>query len=411
MVASIRYMGNKKALASEIASALAQTHPLHTVVDVFAGTCAIACEVAPTNRVVVNDVHAFAATIGRALLTGSEFVPTSRDVSRDIRPRFDANVLRLKEAVGDRASEEDRLLKVTSGRRWRQYFDFVHGELEQPIANELVPLKTIFDYRRRRTRHPYSLFTYLYTNTYFGIQQCIEIDSIRLAIDAAPASRRNIYLLALLQAASHCASAPGHFAQFLVPRDRANTQLVARYRRRSIWSRFTQALSAIELPRCKSRARNLVFNENAHAFAQQVLPRLAATSRLVVYADPPYSRAQYSRYYHLLETLVQYDYPKVTGKGRYRGNRYETNFSRVGQVLPAMCSFVGAIAATRAPLFLSYPDNGLVFEAGGDIRQILEDRYPNVEIVISQTLSHSTMGGAPGSGAIPVMEHVYHASF
>ena len=34
----------------------------------------------------------------------------------------------------------------------------------------------------------------------------------------------------------------------------------------------------------------------------------------VVYVDPPYSREEASRYYHLLETLTRYNYPGSEGK-------------------------------------------------------------------------------------------------
>jgi adenine-specific DNA-methyltransferase len=33
----------------------------------------------------------------------------------------------------------------------------------------------------------------------------------------------------------------------------------------------------------------------------------------IVYIDPPYNSRQYSRFYHLLETLVKWDYPKLSG--------------------------------------------------------------------------------------------------
>jgi adenine-specific DNA methylase len=51
----------------------------------------------------------------------------------------------------------------------------------------------------------------------------------------------------------------------------------------------------------------------------------------VVYVDPPYRREEYSRYYHLLETLTDYSYPSVVGKGRVpdksRGERFRSEFS------------------------------------------------------------------------------------
>ena len=36
------------------------------------------------------------------------------------------------------------------------------------------------------------------------------------------------------------------------------------------------------------------------------------------YLDSPYSGEQYSRFYHILETLVKYDNPEVLFKAKYR---------------------------------------------------------------------------------------------
>lgn len=170
------------------------------------------------------------------------------------------------------------------------------------------------------------------------------------------------------------------------------------------------ALSSIAIPKYRNRAQNRVFNGNAQEFLTRRLHPIAKKcGPIVIYADPPYSRAQYSRYYHVLETLAHYDYPLISGKGRYRDTRFNTNFSRTAQVLTAMSQFLGAAANTGAELYLSYPTNGLVHDAGGDIRDLLKRRFKHVLIVHSQPLAHSTMGGAPGRGSMEVTENVYHA--
>lgn len=54
------------------------------------------------------------------------------------------------------------------------------------------------------------------------------------------------------------------------------------------------------------------------------------------YLDPPYTIDHYSRFYHVLETLVAYDYPELEEKtfhgkkylmnGRYRNDRVQSNY-------------------------------------------------------------------------------------
>ena len=48
----------------------------------------------------------------------------------------------------------------------------------------------------------------------------------------------------------------------------------------------------------------------------------------LVYLDPPYSTENYSRYYHIAETLVNYDYPECRFKGCYRDDRFKSSFCR-----------------------------------------------------------------------------------
>ena len=46
-----------------------------------------------------------------------------------------------------------------------------------------------------------------------------------------------------------------------------------------------------------------------------------------VYIDTPYTGEQYSRFYHILETVAKYDNPKLEFKAKYRTDRFMSNFS------------------------------------------------------------------------------------
>lgn len=403
----LKYMGSKRSLAPQIAALVAQ-HGRPTVVDAFAGTCAVGTAVAGNHRVFANDVHAFAEVIARTLLVVTARTPLPSEAWEELLPFYEKNFDRLQHAFAAHVSAEERLLSEVQIAGWKQFLQFSQVEVARPVPRRISALAPISEYRTGRKRVPYSLFSRFYAHAYFGLKQSIEIDSLRYAIDRADQSRRDIYLFALLNAVSHCAATPGHFAQFLVPRDEANTRYVARIRRRSIRSYFNEALLALNKPRCLDRRANRVFRSDATEFVRSLAARARGT-RLVIYADPPYSRAQYSRYYHVLETLVLYDYPDATGKGRYRDDRFETDFSRKGKVIGALGNFVEAAAITGSPLFLSYPRNGLVYQAGGDVLSILKRHYRKATIAASIDLNHSTMGAAPGSASIKVMEDVYHA--
>jgi adenine-specific DNA-methyltransferase len=400
-------MGTKRSLAPSIAARISAEYSARSVLDVFAGMCAVGNELAPAHPVLTNDIHRFAHTVANALFVEQALCPTSLIAREELLPAFRQNRDALRALMADRVSSERvAISRCTEARGWRMLV-----AEHRRAAKEGYPLSEGFPelelYRRDPTLFPYSLFSRYFSHGYFGIEQSIELDSLRYAIDQGPIEHRNFYLTALLRSASECATAPGHFAQFLEPRDATNTRYISRMRSRSIYDRFSDALDSFEAPECLDRSRNFAFNSEATELVRTLADSGSAAP--VIYADPPYSRAQYSRYYHVLETLVAYDYPQCTGKGRYRHDRFQTAFSQTAKVVGAFGDFVKACADFEAPLYISYPSNGLLRLAGGDIAEILHDRYRSVTLVERVVLSHSTLGGAPGVASMPVYEEVYHA--
>lgn len=407
---AVRYMGSKKALAPEISRIISDRHPKAAVLDVFAGMCAVGSQISARHRLFTNDIHAYAATIASALFTGSTTSLTSIIACEELLGPFNKNKRILEASVAGRLRIEDQYLSQDGvSSQWLKGLVFNAREIERPPARKLNGLPTIAEYKSNTKLFPYCLITSYFASAYFGIRQAIEIDSLRYAIDRAPLQNRDRYMAALIDSASHCATAPGHFAQFLIPRDRKTLAYIARIRSRSVLKRFFEALDNFPKPQCVSRRLNRVYNVEATTLLREKASDFSKED-LVIYADPPYSRAQYSRYYHLLETLVLYDYPACQSKGRYRENRYQTDFSIKSKVVTAMSTFAAAAAATGGRLYLSYPRNGLLSIAGADIRDVLRLHFKRVTITARSPLQHSTMGAAPGVASHRVWEDVFYAT-
>jgi adenine-specific DNA-methyltransferase len=406
----IKYMGSKRSLAPKIASKISKEHPDAIVLDVFSGMCAVGTALAGRHTLYTNDVHAFAEVVARALFTSTEDTPDSKELSK-LLAAFERNKRALSSALGGSLRRERTALEaIDDHREWRNFRDLTNREQLRSVPIEVRGLPPLDEYRVAANLFPYRLACSYFANAYFGVHQAIEIDSLRYAIDQASRKFRSRYLSSLIHAVSHCAAAPGHFAQFLVPRDRVTANYIARIRQRSVLTRFLTALISFPNIDCFSKNLNRVFRSDATVLLQKQKDKLPAR-KFVIYADPPYSKAQYSRYYHVLESLILYDYPSCDGKGRYRGDRFQTNFSRIGGVVDAMRDFVGASADLGAPLYLSYPRKGLLSDAGGDLRSILEDHYKVVRLIAYEPLNHSTMGGAPGKASIEALEDVYYAGW
>ncbi len=150
---------------------------------------------------------------------------------------------------------------------------------------------------------------------------------------------------------SKVASTTGHFAQYLSIK--ANN--VARFRaqrRRSVLQEFAQALRDFEPVRDSGwRKQNKVFHGDAIALLRSLNGRNRKTPS-IIYADPPYTADQYSRYYHVYETLLLYDYPKANGAGRYRPDRFTSPFSIKTKVESALEEIVSLSAKMQAKLVL-----------------------------------------------------------
>jgi adenine-specific DNA-methyltransferase len=122
-------------------------------------------------------------------------------------------------------------------------------------------------------------------------------------------------LLALCRAISHCGTTTGHFAQALTLKP-ANAKKFAYQRQRSVWREWVAALEGLTPRGSKQwRRQNIAFRGDALSLLDSL--QGAKKKPSVIYADPPYTSDQYSRYYHLYETLILYDYPVVSGKGLY----------------------------------------------------------------------------------------------
>jgi adenine-specific DNA-methyltransferase len=407
----IRYMGSKRSLAPKISDIIRTRHPGYTIADAFAGTCAIGVSLAPRAAVFTNDIHAYAHAIAQALLVAKGNPPTAVDTMALLKEEYMRNLSTLHVALGDMLEEERSCIRGADVRNgWMRFREMTIKRQAEFNPERLGSLGSRSAYAAGMIAEPYALCTLLFSHAYFGLEQATEIDSIQRAIDAVGGIHGDFYRLALLQSASACAASPGHFAQFLVPRDETNTKYIARIRRRSPLRRFLESVSKLSLPDCKERASNRAFQMDALTFVRH-LGRYYRNRDFVIYADPPYSRAQYSRYYHVLETLTKYDYPTADCKGRYRPDRESTSFSRITSAANAMNELVKASAIAKYPLFLSYPTNGLVYRAGSDVMSILAEHYPKVSREVAVPLAHSTMGGGPGAASIDVIEEVYYATF
>lgn len=405
-------MGNKHDMASVVAEFMRQRDANQPFVDAFCGMCSVGGAVAPTGRrVVCNDVQSFAALVARCLVATPESPPSAKQLKESLGESYAYNRRRLAERFRDDIAEEDLILDSADAKAYRTaYRRWRHAANSKAISRELTSIAERGDPR------PYRLISLSFAWGYFGLRQAIAIDSIRYAIDRAretgclTAGHSDWALVALLQAASCASASPGHFAQYLRPTSDEGFTRILRQRRRDIWSQFLHEAAVLKpYGNMKWRKRNQVLQSDALTIWGK-LDELDFENG-VVYADPPYSKDHYSRYYHVLETLTRYDHPTAEGKGRYRPDRFVTPFSLKTRVENAMHEFCGAIGERGFTLILSYPSNGLLNAACGvDPTNLLSEHFRHVELHMRKPTSHSTLGARHGRARNDVDELLWVAS-
>jgi adenine-specific DNA-methyltransferase len=406
-VYALSYMGTKRWLAGTVGR-LVHELPPGPLLDAFAGMCAVGRAVAPGRQLWTNDILTFPTTVARALLTFRSEPPLTSRVLDILQADFLANFSALRRRYDQMLAAEDEYISMNHADNL-----IIHNEAMPHVAVDLALEKERQLLARDPTQFPYRLVTITYAGGYFGLRQSFELDSFRFASDRAKDhghlddEQWQWCLLALGAAASRVSNSTGHFAQFLRPTVTNSRRILAK-RRRSIRSEFVDALKTLApIGSREWRRRNRVFQANT----LDLLIKLYSSHHCpaIVFADPPYSRAQYSRYYHVLDTLIKYDYPSSQGIGRYPLGRFATPFSHASSVQSALDTLIADCRKFGATLLLSYPDNGLLFETGVSIDSLLRRHYKNVDVVSTSTQSHSSFGGPKAAPRSEVVERLYLA--
>lgn len=402
----VSYMGTKRSIAPLVA-AVVEDAPRGPLLDLFSGICAIGSEVAPSRQVWCNDIQIFASTVAQSFFT-SPYSPIHFDeVAELAHEHYLENYRNLENRFASALRKETNALKSRDLQKISPLENLMPNVASKPsLEKERARLAEI-------PEKPYRLFTITFSGGYLGLHQCIQVDSIRYAVDRLQDLGRfdehqhRWMCLALCQAVSKASTTTGHFAQYMKVKEGTVGRFTAQ-RRRSIWKEWLRAIFEFSPVGSRAwRAKNLVFRENA----TQLLTHLrdADIKPAVIYADPPYTSDHYSRYYHLYETLLLYDYPTSKGVGRYRDDRFVSPFSIKTQVEAAMDSLVANCAALGSRLVLSYPERGLLSNAEETIASMLHEHFGSGRLAARLDHFHSSLGGSKGQEKNRVKELIFAA--
>lgn len=241
-----------------------------------------------------------------------------------------------------------------------------------------------------------------YADSYFSIEQCIEIDALRYAIDRYGGHHRAAMIAGLISACARCINSTGHSAQYLKPTSDAALGRVDAKWRRSVWGAFLDSSSAVSPIGTKQwRAGNQV----RCGSATNVLADMDAGSCEAVYMDPPYTRDHYSRFYHVYEELFLYRYPEVSGVGIYPDQRFASPFSIKSKAIAAYKDLFAQAGRVAPGLVVSFPTQTFLGATEHVLVPLINETH-KVKSIERISHEHSSLGGSTGQAQHEVTELV-----
>lgn len=337
----IKYMGSKAAILDFIGVKLAEIHaPGRTLVDLFAGACAISGGFGHIGKVISNDIQEYSAIIASTYLKRAEKIGSF-------------NIVDLASEIA------------------QANLDALSADLTYPVHATLAEFNKVEKRNRtllyREFDNSHHLFTRLYSGTWWSAEQCVWIDAIREVLDVLLKTGEieradfNFGLTCLMHAMAYTSQGTGHYAQYRDAKTDAGMADINKYRLASVPAIFKRKFDTL----LDWHLENVTDLEH-EMIAMDYRECLASIEPSVVYADPPYAFVHYSRFYHAMETIVKYDYPEIQHmrgavvKGRYRSERHQSPFCIKTQVNSAFVDLFDGVKSSGSDLLLSYSNTGMI---------------------------------------------------
>lgn len=365
----IKYMGSKTKILPFVIQGIESVYQGGAICDLFAGSCSLSGALGSQLPIISNDIQYYSSVIAKAYLTDWNH----QDVLL-----------------------EDILLKAKEYHQ-KHYQTLV---LDYLYASDM----TLEDFNNVETRsqqlinfqfnNDWHLFTKYYSGTWWSVEQCTWIDSLRMAIeDYRNSSVYNTLLSCLMYAAAYNSQGTGHYAQYRDAKTESAMTDIKIYRSKSILEYFVRKVEDV-FGKLRTEPNHL----NHKIIVEDYISCLNnLEERMTVYADPPYCFVHYSRFYHILETMVLYDYPEIQTKngmyvkGRYRVDRHQSPFCIRTQVQKAFDDMFSVVKRKNNSLVLSYSDTGMI--SVYDLEQTALKYFSRSQIKLwAMDYSHMTMG-------------------
>jgi 16S rRNA G966 N2-methylase RsmD len=405
----IHYLGTKLRLLDTIEELVDDVDPIRgRALDLFSGSGVVARRLSRSREVLAVDIQEYARVLAAALLSERHLRRVQSEAILDEAQEFAEGLLRgpLRDLA---AVERDAIAASLAGDPARLATLIEHGsilsaELESDVSSELD--EVVAAAAAEMPSGPATVLTRYYGGVYFSYAHAALLDGLAAASRGLGVEERDGALATVLSTASDLVSSVGnHFAQPIRPRKadgrlkRVALAAVARRRQLDLaetYGAWSDRYRTLEPPAFFGRAVRGDYRAMLAAPPQSVS---------VVYADPPYTRDHYSRFYHVLETITLGDEPEVSpvriggtsqlSRGLYRAERHQSPFCIKSKAPAAFDALFGLTRALDVPLILSYSPYGqghrprlMTIE---QICAIGAEHYGSVDVCSAGRVAHSKL--------------------
>ena len=426
----IRYLGIKTKLLEPIRCAIENVTPKEgTILDLFAGSNTVGQYLLKDYCIISNDYQKYSYIAAITLIESH-----NKDVIDSLLPEivynqyYEENVISLKEIFCTPLMKEKELLSCIGDTYYGQSFDdfvsffdnapYYSGDTKNKHSsfNDCLSYfeeENIQRYKKDPYIFPHMLFTTYYGNPYFSLSQCVEIDSLvyslrmLLRIKAISEEQYNIYLSFLVYSLNLTVISVGdHFAQpqkikpisekLDAPRDRVNLR-----ERKKIIEKKRLTIKSLFIDKLYDYKKNYEcgnpYNKSFCKDYKELLNSSVIEDYKVntVYVDPPYTNAHYSRFYHIPETLVLYDYPDIEFFGRYRTDRFQSGFCIKSQAMKEFKTMISLCHQKNLNMVISYSDTSQCILSIEEIESMCKECYGNNIIFENAAYMYRNFGQKP----------------
>lgn len=417
-VKTVHYLGSKTRMLASIKKYIDELNPENgRVCDLFCGSGVVSEYLLQQYDVLAVDIQNYSKVYCEARLTGGVQGVNYKKIESAIKDSL-ARKINLEDYKPVLDYEEECKNALASGTLEPMYEIIEKGSLYAYLENleyadsALSPAleKAFIDVEKNigaRRESIDSVFVRYYGGLYFTYKQAIDIDAIASYAFTQSEPLKSKIMAALMGAVTDVVNTVGkQFAQPLKVKNKDGSlkknlaRKIKSDRDLDVFEQFNTWLSYyMERPQTEHDFKVLCDDYIT------ALQNLKSGDVKVVYADPPYTRYHYSRYYHILETLCLHDAPKISttfpnGKGGlsravYRNDRHQSPFCIKSKAPRAFDDMFKYVHEAQASIVLSYSPFDVNSGATPrllsieSIVDIAKKYYQNTEVVSPGQFMHS----------------------